>query len=104
MLGRLSASGFHTCSILMKLLCDSFLLETASQGGTGVDQVRWLKPVCPDDTLHGVATVIAARPSKSRPAVGVVTFNYELFNDCGEAVLTMKSTGLIDRAKPQVVA
>ena len=63
----LIASGWHTCSINMRLLADGFLLETASMGAPGIEDVKWARPVTPGDALTSVATVLESRASKSRP-------------------------------------
>lgn len=91
MLGALSASGWQTCAILMRMMCDSFLLETASQGAPGVETCSWLAPVHPGDTLHGAVNVVSARRSASRPGLGIVGFRCEVFNQREEKVLTMET-------------
>ena len=59
-LGGLSASGWHTCAMFMRLICDGFLLDSTSQGSPGIDHAKWKKPVLAGDTLSGSVTVIAA--------------------------------------------
>jgi acyl dehydratase len=93
-LGGLSASGWHTCSMFMRLMCDGFLLDSTSQGSPGLDYVRWKKPVLAGDTLTGRSTVLAKRASKSKPGLGLVTVKSELFNQRGEAVLELENTGM----------
>lgn len=84
-LGGLSASGWHVCAMVMRLLCDAFVLNSTSQGAPGVKHVRWRRPVLAGDRLTGRATVTAARVSGSRPSIGLVTFRIELFGQTGEA-------------------
>lgn len=91
-LGGLSASGWHTCSMYMRLLCDAFLLDSTSQGAPGIDQIKWKRPVLAGDRLGGNTTVLAARQSKSRPSIGIVSFRSELFNQRGEAVLELENS------------
>jgi acyl dehydratase len=69
--GRLSASGWHTCAMTMRMMCDAYLLDAASLGSPGIDSLRWLKPVFPGDTLRVRMTVLQARPMASRPTVGL---------------------------------
>ena len=89
LLGGIAASGWHTCAMLMRMICDGFMLETASQGGPGVKEVRWLKPVLPGDTLEASWTVVEARRSASDPGRGIVTLFYEVTRQAdGEAVMT----------------
>lgn len=99
MLGELSASGWHTCAILMRMLCDSFLLETASQGAPGVETCSWLAPVHPGDTLRGEASVLAARRSASRPGIGILRIRCDVFNQREKLVLTMESALLLATAE-----
>ena len=64
-LGGLSASGWHTCCMFMRMMCDAFLLDSTSQGSPGMDYVRWKKPILAGDTLHGTSIVTAMRESAS---------------------------------------
>ncbi|MET0942000.1 MAG: MaoC family dehydratase [Mesorhizobium sp.] len=93
-LGGLSASGWHTCAMFMRLLCDGFLLESTSQGSPGLDYVRWKKPVLAGDRLTGRSTVLGTRTSKSKPGLGFVTIKSEMLNQRGETVLEMENTGM----------
>jgi acyl dehydratase len=94
LLGGLAASGWHTCAMLMRMMCDSMLLDSTSQGAPGIDTLRWRKPVLAGDTLTGTCTVLSTRTSSSRPGLGLVTVRYELFNQRGELVLEMQHTGM----------
>ena len=98
--GRLAASGWHTCAMAMRMMCDAYLLESAALGSPGVDHVRWLKPVHPGDTLHVRLTVLEARPSASRPGVGLVKSHWDVGNQHGERVLTMEGWGMFGRRPP----
>ena len=102
--GGLIASGWHTCSIFMRMMCDAYILNSTSQGSGGLDEVRWLKPVRPNDTLSGTAKVVDKRISKSRPEMGIVHFDYELHNQNKETVMTISGTGMIGTAVPQEAA
>ena len=93
-LGGLSASGWHICAMLMRMMCDSMLLDSTSQGAPGIETLRWRKPVLAGDTLKGTCTVVSARTSSSRPGLGLVAVRYELFNQRGELVLEMQNTGM----------
>jgi acyl dehydratase len=85
--GTLVASGWHTSSIMMRMMIDSYLLQSASEGSPGVDLMEWKKPVQAGDTLSGQTTVVQARASASRPGIGLVKVLHELFNQKGELVL-----------------
>lgn len=91
-LGGLSASGWHTCAIYMRLLCDAFLLDSTSQGAPGIDRIKWKRPVLAGDRLNGRTTVLSRRESKSRPSIGLVAFRSDLFNQRGEQVFELENT------------
>ena len=91
LLGGLAASGWHTAGLLMRMNCDAWLNESTSLGGPGVDEMRWLAPVRPGDRLSVRRTVLEARPSSSRPALGMVLFLFEVTNQRGETVMTQKN-------------
>jgi len=95
--GGLIASGWLTGSTLMRLLYDGFLKDTASLGSPGVDELRWLKPVRPGDTLTARLTVIEATASRSRPDRGIVRTRMELMNQDGETVMTVTGVNFISR-------
>lgn len=97
MWGGLIASGWLTGSTLMRLLYDGFLKDTASLGSPGIDELRWLKPVRPGDTLTARLTVIEATASRSRPDRGIVRTRMELMNQDGEAVMTITGVNFISR-------
>ncbi len=89
--GGLVASGWHTCGIAMRLMVDELLNKGASLGSPGLEQLRWTKPVRPDDTLTGRVTVLEIKPSQSKPDRGSVKIRTELFNQRGEQVMWMES-------------
>lgn len=98
--GRLSASGWHTCAMTMRMICDDHLLEAASLGSPGIDSLRWLKPVYPGDTLRVRLEVLESRPMGSRPDVGLVRSRWEVLNQDREVVLRMEGWGMF-RRRPQ---
>ena len=89
MLGGLGASGWHTCAIMMKMIADGLLLDTASMGAPGIDEVKWMRPVRPGDSLTVRGSVLSARVSQSRKDRGFVTFHWDVSNDRGERVMTL---------------
>ena len=92
--GGLIASGWQTAGVCMRLLCDSYLLDAASMGSPGVDELRWVKPVRPGDTLHLKTTVLETRASSSRPDMGTVRSRSEIYNQHGELVMHMSGVGM----------
>jgi acyl dehydratase len=93
----LLASGWHTCAIYMRLMWDTFLKDTVSLGSPGVDEIRWLNPVRPGDTLRVRFTVIEAVPSRSKPDRGIVRSLSEVFNQHGDVVMTLRGLGMFAR-------
>ncbi|MEO7057426.1 MAG: MaoC family dehydratase [Caldimonas sp.] len=98
--GRLSASGWHTCAMVMRMMCDGYLLDSSSLGSPGMESVKWLKPVYPGDVLRLRMTILESRPLASRPTVGLVRAAYEAVNQHGEPVLAMDGYGMFGRREP----
>ncbi|MEY3663832.1 MAG: hypothetical protein RLZZ153_14 [Pseudomonadota bacterium] len=92
--GGLIASGWLTGSIMMRLMVDHYISPLASMGSPGIDEVRWLKPVRPGDTLRVRVTVIDSRRSQSKPDRGVVYAQQEAINQDGETVMSIKGMAL----------
>jgi acyl dehydratase len=95
--GGLIASGFHTLALGFRLIWDTGRLEGTSLGSPGLDELRWLKPVRPGDTLHVEYEVTEVRPSRSKPDRGIVRFTYRYINQAGDAVLSMSAMQLLRR-------
>ena len=98
--GQLSASGWHTCAMSMRMMCDAYLLESSSLGSPGIDSLRWTKPVLVGDVLSVRMTVLEARPMNSRPKVGLILSKWEVLNQHRELVLTMQGWGMFGRRVP----
>jgi acyl dehydratase len=86
--GKLIASGWQTCALGMRLFAKDFILRASSMGSPGVEEVRWLRPVEPDDSLAARLEVRARRPSTSKPDRGFVHLLLTLTNGAGETVMT----------------
>jgi acyl dehydratase len=97
LLGGLGASGWHSCAILMRMACDGFVLDSASMGAPGVDEVRWMKPVKPGDRLTLRLTIRETRASKSKPQMGFVVMFYEMLNQDGVCVMTLQTPMMMAR-------
>ena len=97
MFGGVIASGWHTCALAMRMMCDAYLLESASLGSPGVENIRWLKPVRPGDTLRVRSVVLEARPLESKPHIGLVRNRWEVLNQNGEEVMQMEGFGMFKR-------
>jgi acyl dehydratase len=93
--GGLIASGWHTMSLVMRQLVEHYLSAESSLGAAGVDELRWPAPVRPGDTLRVRATVVAARPSNSKPDRGVVRTLIEAVNQDGGTALSLIAVNFI---------
>ena len=100
--GALSASGWHTCSMAMRLMVTNFLQETSSLGSPGLESLKWPRPVFPGDTLRLQQTILETKPMGKRPDVGMVRALWEMFNQNGDKVLHMDGWGMFRRRTPAV--
>ena len=95
--GGLISSGWLTVSLGMRRIVDGFLLHAASLGAPGCDEVRWLRPVRPGDTLTYRAEILEVTPSRTKPDRGIARVRYEAVNQDGEPVLRMTGLQLLAR-------
>lgn len=87
--GGIIASGWHTCSMVMRLMCDSYLVNSSSLGSPGIEEVKWLSPVYPGNVLSAFRTVVETRASASKPDRGIVKTFWEVENEKGHLVMSM---------------
>ena len=102
--GGLIASGWHTAGVMMRLFADHYLSRVASLGGPGVDELRWLKPVRPGDSLRILVTVLEARGSRSQPEPGLVPSLVEVLDQEGEQVMGLTVMNMLLRREAGSVA
>lgn len=95
LLRGLSASGWHVCAIIMRMMVDGYYGHTASMGSTGIDEMKWLKPVRPGDRLSCRRTTLEARVSAKRPEMGIVKLRYEIFDAASEKKAEMTGINLV---------
>ena len=96
--GRIAASGWHTCAMTMGVIARYVVKEEqAGLGSPGIDELRWLKPVYPGDTLHVHGTIVETRPSRSKPEIGSFRTETAVTNQDGEKVMTFTSIVLMRR-------
>ena len=95
--GDLIASGWHVASKLMRLFVDNYIDHRTALGSPGLDELRWLKPVRPGDTLTAWVECAAKVPSKSRPQMGIVHEHWKATNQKGELVMTAKGLNMVRR-------
>lgn len=94
--GRISASGWHTCAMVMSMIVANLKANAqAGLGSPGVDELRWLKPVYPGDTLRCETEVLEKRRSATRPEMGIFKSRMTVFNQDDVPVMSMISNGLI---------
>ena len=98
--GGLCASGWHTCSMAMGLMVRNFLLNSSSLGSPGLENIKWLKPVHPGDTLRLEHEILESRPSKSKPDVGLTRTVWRMYNQDGDQVLHMEGASMFRRRHP----
>ena len=98
--GGLIASGWHVTAKLMRLFVDNYVDQRTALGSPGVDEVRWLKPVRPGDTLDAWVICAGKVPSKSRPEMGIIHEQWQATNQKGELVMTTKGINMV-RRRPQ---
>jgi acyl dehydratase len=99
-LGGLGASGWHTCSLLMRMIADGFVLDSTSMGSPGIEEVRWLKPLRPGTTIRVRTTVLDTRASGSRPEMGLTKFMMEVLDDADAVIASLTTTLLFRRREP----
>lgn len=95
--GGLIASGFQSLSICFRLFIQSGQFREASMGSPGIDELRWLAPVRPGDTLHSEVEVLEVRPSSSKPDRGITRMKYHAVNQQGVVVLSFIVNHLLRR-------
>jgi acyl dehydratase len=96
--GRLAASGWHTCAMTMAVIARHVVAsEQAGLGSPGIDELRWLKPVYPGDTLHVSSSIVEVRPSRSKPEIGSFRSATTVANQNGVPVMTFTSIVLMRR-------
>lgn len=94
-LGGLAASGWHKSSIMMCMVCDALFSKVDTIGSSGIDDIKWLKPVYAEETLSGTLTITQVRQSRSNPEVGIFTFTVEVSDQHGTSKASMRSMGRV---------
>jgi acyl dehydratase len=96
--GRIAASGWHTAAMTMAVIARAVVdEEQAGLGSPGIDELRWLKPVYPGDTLHVRGEILEKTPSRSKPEIGSFRTRTTVTNQDGVPVMTFISIVLIRR-------
>ena len=95
--GSLIASGFQTMLHVFQPIMQELMTTMANIGGLGLDNLRWLRPVRPDEPLAVLLTVTGVTPSRSKPDRGVLAYRIEARNPAGDLVLTLDTATMIRR-------
>ena len=93
----LIASGFQTLALAFRIFYQANVINACSMGSPGLDELRWVRPVRPGDTLKVRATVKEKRPSRSKPDRGTMIMDYEVLNQLGEVVMTFTAIHILAR-------
>lgn len=104
LLGGLASSGWQTAALSLRMLVDGFLNTIASMGGLGFSDLKWKKPVMASDTISGTVTIAELRRSRSRPDRGIVTLDFDIRNQRGEPVMSMRLANLVEVREPSTTA
>ena len=100
MYGAVIASGWHTCSMMMRMVVDGLMATASSMGSPGLEKVRWILPVRAGDTLSVSYLTTAVKASSSKPDRGVVWSTWRALNQHGELVCTVEGMGMFGRRPP----
>ena len=97
LLGGLAAPGWQTAALSLRMLVDTFLSKAASMGGLGFTDLRWHRPVYAGDTITGTVSIVHLRASKGKPHFGIATLEFDIRNQKGQQVLSMRLNNIIER-------
>jgi acyl dehydratase len=92
----LIASGWHTCSLAMRLAVEVALAGSESFASPGIAYIKWPAPVRPGDALRLKATVLEVRRASAKPTLGILRWRWQLFNQHGTEVLDLEATSLFN--------
>ncbi|HEY1546137.1 MAG TPA: MaoC family dehydratase [Xanthobacteraceae bacterium] len=95
--GGLCASGWHSCAIMMRIIADGFVLDSASMGATGCPEIKWIAPVRPGDRLRVRVQVLDTRVSKTRPGMGFVNARFDMLNAADVPVMAVTTNMMLER-------
>jgi len=100
LLGGLASSGWQTGALSLRMLADSFLSRVASAGSLGFRDLKWKNPVMVGDTIGGTVTIAELRRSAGHPQWGIMSLDFDMRNQKGKPVLSMRLANLIDTREP----
>lgn len=101
LLGGLASSGWQTAGLSLRMVTEAFLSRVASAGGLGFSDLKWKRPVMSGDTISGAATIAELRRSRSHPQWGIVLIDFDIRNQKGQPVMSMRLANLVETRDPQ---
>jgi len=104
LLGGLASSGWQTGALSLRMLVDNFLSNIASCGGLGFRDLKWKTPVMVGDTIGGTVTIVELRRSTNHPQWGIVTLDFDMRNQNGKPVMSMRLANLVECRQVEAVA
>jgi len=93
----LIASGWQTAGLMMRMVCDGFMLNSSSTGSPGIDSLKWIKPVRPGDTLRTMVEVLQIRSLNSKPTIGMVQTRWSCYNQKNELTTTIEAWNMFEK-------
>ncbi|HVY51237.1 MAG TPA: MaoC family dehydratase [Devosia sp.] len=100
LLGGLASSGWQTAALSLRMLDDAFLGGVAAMGGLGFSDLKWKKPVMVNDAIGGTAIISGLRRSRHHPERGIVTLDFDIRNQRGEPVMSLRLANLVELREP----
>lgn len=101
LLGGLASSGWQTAGLSLRMVTQAFLSRVASAGGLGFSDLKWKRPVMSGDTISGAATIAELRRSRGHPQWGIVLIDFDIRNQKGQPVMSMRLANLVETRDPQ---
>lgn len=101
LLGGLASSGWQTAGLSLRMVTEAFLSRVASAGGLGFSDLKWKRPVMSGDTISGAATIAELRRSRGHPQWGIVLIDFDIRNQKGQPVMSMRLANLVETRDPQ---
>ena len=96
LLGGLASSGWQTGALSLRMPVDNFLSKVSAAGGLGFTDLKWKSPVMVGDTIGGTATIAELRRSASHPQWGIVSLDFDVRNQRGKPVMSLRLANLVD--------
>ena len=93
----LIASGWQTAAFMMRMVCDSFMINSSSVGSPGIESLKWMKPIRPGDTLKTIVEILETRPLNSKPHLGMILSRWSCYNQNNELTTTIEAWNMFEK-------